>query len=151
MSKDDIKLQIFENKLKQDLEKRTALVIQQTIKKLKRDENDYKDARVYKWRSMSFNFTTNNFQYSPAANFFGQKTQTHKILHKRRKQGEAENGQGQRHQLRQQTWILRAQEQMVINLSKNTLAPDCVSVLSKGLSFSPTYHNEFNTKVDLFR
>lgn len=85
MSKDDIKLQIFENKLKQDLEKRTALVIQQTIKKLKRDENDYKDARVYKWRSMSFNFTTNNFQYSPAANFFGQKTQTHKILHKKKK------------------------------------------------------------------
>lgn len=60
MSTDDIKLQ-FENKLKQDLEKLTALVIQQTIKKLKRDENDFKDDRVYKLRSVSFNLTTNNF------------------------------------------------------------------------------------------
>lgn len=44
------------------------------------------------------------------------------------------------------------QEQTVINLSKTSLTPDNVSVLSKGLSFSPTYHtNVFNTKVDLFR
>lgn len=70
MSNDDIKLP-FENKLKHDLEKLTDWVRQQKIKKFKRDENDYKDDRVYKWtrpnhrdrqrqRSVSFNFTTSD-------------------------------------------------------------------------------------------
>ena len=128
MSNDDIKLP-FENKLKQDLEKLTDWVRQLKIKKFKRDENDYKNDSVYKWtrpnhrdrqrqRSVSFNFTTSDEEStsvsnrsSPAASttsdFLDERPKHIKPNIKRRKQGEAENGQGQRQQLRQQPWILR--------------------------------------------
>ena len=40
----------------------------------------------------------------------------------------------------------------VINISDLPLSDDCISVLSRGLSFSPTYSGkDFDTKVDLFR
>lgn len=128
MSNDDRKLP-FENKLKQDLEKLTDWVRQQKIKKFKRDENDYKDDTVYKWtgsnyrdrqrqRSVSFNFTTSDEEStsisnmsSPAASttsdFLDERPKHLKPNIKRKKQGEAEKGQGQRQQLRQQPWTLR--------------------------------------------
>lgn len=126
MSNDDTKLP-FENKLKQDLEKLTDWVRQQKIKKFKRDENDYKEDRVYKWtrsnhrdrqrqRSVSFNLTTSNEESTSISNmssptasmsdFLDERPKHIKSNIRRRKQGEAENGQGQQ-QLKQQPWNLR--------------------------------------------
>ena len=40
----------------------------------------------------------------------------------------------------------------MINISGKPLSPNCIDVLAKGLSFSPTYTSrEFDTKIDLFR
>lgn len=112
----------FENKLKEDLEKLTDWVRQQKVKKFKRDENDYKEGKVYRWpeqkryetqrrRSVSFNLMSsdeestafsNASSYASSSDFLDESPQPGRSIIKTKKQGGAGRGRGQRQRASQQ-------------------------------------------------
>lgn len=127
--KDDQKKLPFENKLKEDLEKLTDWVRQQKVKKFKRDENDYKEGKVYRWseqsrkgmqrrRSVSFNLTSSDEESAALSNassrasssdFLDESPQPARFIIKTKKQGGAGKRQGQRQkEIQEQTLTLRS-------------------------------------------